>query len=150
MQHFRHSEGENKPTEGAAILNRVFCIAVELSVLLSTSTTFLCILYFCCSFSSFAACQQLISNSLLKTEPRGWPRPEAAVSTSSSSGCACSRENPGGVRAQGRVSGATGNREELWRTGRCQQNDKWCPLRGCRATPQHPLGQQVNARHQGL
>lgn len=108
--------------------------------------------FFFCSFSSWAACQQLIFNSLLKTEPRGWPRPEAAVSTSSStasSGWDCSRKNPGGVRALGRVSGATGNREELWRTGRCLQNEKWCPLRGCRATPQQPLGQQVNVRHQG-
>lgn len=61
------------------------------------------------------------------------------------------KENPGGGQnlgcALGSVSGATGKREELWRTGRCLQNEKWSPLRGCRAAPQHPLGQQVNVRH---
>lgn len=61
------------------------------------------------------------------------------------------KENPGGGQnlgcALGSVSGATGKREELWRTRRCLQNEKWSPLRGCRAAPQHPLGQQVNVRH---
>lgn len=155
MQNFRHSEGANKPTKGAAILKRVFCIAVELSVYLSVSSS--------PSLTSFFWFLFLLSSLL--TAYLQQPSKNRAQAMAQSRGSSqhfilhglfrlgLLQENPGGGQNLGcalaRVSGATGNREELWRTGRCLRNEKWCPLRGCRAAPRHPLGQQASARHQG-
>lgn len=117
VQDFRQAfRGRKQACERAVILKTIFCVSVQVIVLLSTYTIFLCIIFSPLS-SLLTACLQQASKNRPKGMSQTWGSSHHFIADCLSN-LGCLKENSGGGQkircALGSISGGTGKWKEIF------------------------------------